>query len=64
MKKFIIAPDSYKGNMRSSEVCDIIEKGLKSILGDVEILKIPVADGGEGTADSVIAATNGVLKKF
>ncbi len=63
MKKIIIAPDSYKGNMRSPEVCDIIEKGLKNILGDVEIIKIPVADGGEGTVDSVISATNGVIKK-
>lgn len=63
MSKVVIASDSYKGNMRSPIVCGIIEKGLKSIIPDIEIIKIPMADGGEGTVDSVIAATNGVLKK-
>jgi len=62
-KKIVIAPDSYKGNMRSTEVCDIIEKGLKSIIPDIQIIKIPMADGGEGTVDSAISAANGILKK-
>ncbi|MEA2013396.1 MAG: glycerate kinase [Verrucomicrobiota bacterium] len=63
MRKIVIAPDSYKGNMRSPEICDIIEKGLKSIIPDINTIKIPMADGGEGTVDSVIVATNAVLKK-
>lgn len=63
MKKVVIAPDSYKGSMRSTEVCDIIEKGLRSVVPDIEIIKIPMADGGEGTVDSIISATKGILKK-
>ncbi len=62
MPKVVIASDSYKGNMRSPVVCSIIEEGLKSIVPDIETIKIPMADGGEGTVDSVIAATHGVLK--
>jgi len=62
-KKIVIAPDSFKGCMRSTEVCDIIDKGLKSVIPDIETIKIPMADGGEGTVDSAISATNGILKK-
>ncbi len=64
MSNIVIAPDSYKGNMRSPEVCEIIENGLKSILPKLDIIKIPMADGGEGTVDSAICARKGMMKKI
>ncbi len=60
--KIVIAPDSFKGNMRSPEVCDIIKKGFNNVLDNVEIITIPMADGGEGTTDAVVSATNGTYK--
>lgn len=59
MEKIIIAPDSFKGSMSAKEVCDAIEKGIKNVLKDVEIEKIPMADGGEGTVETLVDATNG-----
>ena len=57
--KIIIAPDSYKGNMSSPEVCSAIEEGLLRAEKDAEIVKIPLADGGEGTAKAVTEAARG-----
>ncbi len=54
MKKFVIAPDSFKGSMSSVEVCDIIKTKLKQFYPYSEVVEIPVADGGEGTSDCFI----------
>ncbi|NLM10410.1 MAG: glycerate kinase [Clostridiaceae bacterium] len=59
MKKIIIAPDSFKGTMSSIRICDIMEEEIRKFFPDAEINKIPVADGGEGTVDSLIEAGKG-----
>lgn len=53
MKKVVIAPDSFKGTLSSKQVCDIISAALNKNYPDAEITAIPVADGGEGTADAL-----------
>ncbi len=64
MKKIVIAPDSFKENLTSLEVATAIEKGIKKVLPKVACVKIPMADGGEGTVQSLIDATGGkVLRK-
>ncbi len=60
--KTIIAPDSFKGNMRSTEVCEIVERAMRDETPDMEIVSIPMADGGEGTVEAVVAATGGVIR--
>ena len=57
--KIVIAPDSYKGNMTSQEVATIIEKGIKRVLPNAKIIKVPMADGGEGTVQSMVDAIGG-----
>ncbi|VGO22815.1 glycerate kinase [Pontiella sulfatireligans] len=57
--KIVVAPDSYKGNMRSSKVCEIIKLAILQEQPDVEVLTFPMADGGEGTVDAVVEATGG-----
>lgn len=52
--KVVIASDSYKGSSSSLEVADSIERGFKNIYQNANIIKIPTADGGEGTVDSII----------
>lgn len=59
LKKIIIAPDSFKGTMSSIEVCNIIEQGIKNINPDIATIKIPIADGGEGTVDAFLTAVEG-----
>jgi glycerate kinase len=60
--KIVVAPDSYKGNMRSCEVCEIIRQAIVAECPGAEVLAFPMADGGEGTVDAVVAATGGEFR--
>ena len=62
--KIVIIPDSFKGSASSMEVCNCIEKGVLKVFKNAEIKKIPVADGGEGTVDSILYAAEGNIKKI
>ncbi len=55
--KIVIAPDSYKESLSASEVAQAIEKGFREIFPDAQYVSLPVADGGEGTVEAMIAAT-------
>ncbi|MBT2575776.1 glycerate kinase [Bacillus sp. ISL-51] len=57
--KIVIAPDSFKESMTSKEAADSIEKGFKTVFPDADYTKIPVADGGEGTVQALVDATEG-----
>ena len=59
--KIIIAPDSFKESLTALEVADAIEAGLTAVLPHAQCVKIPMADGGEGTVQSLIDATCGTL---
>ncbi|XNM66123.1 glycerate kinase [Escherichia coli] len=57
--KIVIAPDSYKESLSAIEVAQAIEKGFREIFPDALYVKVPLADGGEGTVEAMIAATQG-----
>ena len=60
--KILVAPDSYKGSLSSKQVCQAIEEGLlKACEGVFEVVKVPIADGGEGTVDAFLSALGGEL---
>jgi len=60
--KIIIAPDSFKDSLSAEGVADAIAAGLATVWPDAELIKCPMADGGEGTVESVLAACNGELR--
>jgi glycerate kinase len=57
--KIVIAPDSFKESLSALQVAEAIEAGLREVLVDADIVKLPVADGGEGTVQAMIDATGG-----
>ncbi|HFQ5345093.1 TPA: glycerate kinase [Vibrio vulnificus] len=59
--KIIIAPDSYKESLTAMDVAIAIEKGFKQVLPDAHYVKLPMADGGEGTVQSMVDATGGTI---
>lgn len=61
--KFVLAPDSFKESMTSKEACDAMERGIKKVIKDAECIKVPMADGGEGTVEALVWATNGSILK-
>lgn len=59
--RFLVAPDSFKGTYAAAAVADAIASGLEQ--GGVEADRCPVADGGEGTADVLLGALGGEIRK-
>ena len=59
--KIVIAPDSFKGSLTALQVAEAIEVGLRRVFPDAAIEKIPMADGGEGTVQSLVDATGGQI---
>ncbi len=59
--KIVIAPDSFKENLTSMQVATCIEKGIKKVLPKAKCFKVPMADGGEGTVQSLVDATGGKI---
>ncbi|OPJ57239.1 glycerate kinase family protein [Alkalithermobacter paradoxus] len=57
--KFVLAPDSFKESMTAKEAADAMERGIRKVIPDAICIKVPMADGGEGTVQSLVDATNG-----
>ena len=59
LNKVIIAPDSFKGAISSIKAADTIAGEVKAAFPDCTIVKMPIADGGEGSVDTILAALGG-----
>ncbi|MDF2725957.1 MAG: glycerate kinase [Paenibacillus sp.] len=57
--RVIVAPDSFKGSLSSVQAAEAIRAGIQKARPDAEVAIIPMADGGEGTVDAVLAAVGG-----
>lgn len=59
MKKIVLIPDSFKGTLSSTQICEIISDEITQQFPNCEIVSIPVADGGEGSVDCFLSALGG-----
>lgn len=57
--KIVVAADSFKGTMDSIEVCSIIGNAIKDFDNRIDVVTVPIADGGEGTVDAFLHAVGG-----
>ena len=57
--KIVIAPDSFKETLSAFEVASAIGSSFQNVFPEAEIIKIPIADGGEGTVEAMVRATDG-----
>ncbi|WP_233359211.1 glycerate kinase [Thermomonospora amylolytica] len=55
----VVAPDSFKGSLDAAAVCAAVEEGVRRARPDAEVLRVPMADGGEGTLDCFLGALGG-----
>ncbi|MFS0872594.1 glycerate kinase [Paenibacillus xylanilyticus] len=62
-KTFVLAPDSFKESMTAKEVCIAMEKGLRKIYPAASYIHVPMADGGEGTVQSLVDASGGAIHR-
>jgi glycerate kinase len=64
MKKdlvIVLAPDSFKESMTAKEACEAMERGIKKVNANINCIHVPMADGGEGTMQSLVDATGGEI---
>ena len=61
--KIVVAPDSFKGSLTAIQVSVAIEQGIREVFPEAEIIKIPMADGGDGTVECLVNATGGEILK-
>ena len=59
--RVVVAPDSFKGSLTAEEVAMCVEEGIHCACPTIEVVKVPMADGGEGTVRASVAATAGSL---
>ncbi|WP_298706177.1 glycerate kinase [uncultured Veillonella sp.] len=59
-KKVVLAIDSFKGSASSIDIAAAVQKGIETIVPNVDFTTIPIADGGEGTVDAIVIARQGV----
>lgn len=59
MMKIVIAPDSFKGSLTAKQVAEAIRTGVARIFPKADYELVPMADGGEGTVQSLVDATRG-----
>lgn len=57
--RIVVAPDSYKGSLSAVAVAAAMEQGILRVFPSAKIDKVPIADGGEGTVEALVTATNG-----
>jgi glycerate kinase len=59
--RILVAPDSYKGSLSALGVAEAMARGIHAVFPGAEVLKVPMADGGEGTVEALVGATGGRL---
>lgn len=63
-KKIVLAPDSFKGSLSSTEAAQAMARGVQRVLPDAEVVLLPLSDGGEGLVESLVAASGGELLEY
>jgi glycerate kinase len=58
-RRVLVAPDSFKGSLSAVQAADAMERGVLAAWPDARVVKVPIADGGEGTVDALVTATRG-----
>jgi glycerate kinase len=60
--RIVLAPDSFKDSLSAVSACGAMSRGVRRVMPDADIVSVPVADGGEGTADAMVRASGGVME--
>ncbi len=61
--RIVVAPDSFKGSLSATAVADAMARGVRAAFPGAEVVRIPIADGGEGTVEALVTATRGRIER-
>ena len=62
--RIVVAPDSFKGSVSALGVAEAMERGIHRVFPVADVKKIPIADGGEGTVEALVTATDGTVRQI
>jgi len=62
--KIVVAPNSFKGSMSATQAAKAIASGVREVWPDASVVEIPVADGGDGTAEALVTANQGTYHRL
>lgn len=62
--KIVLAPDSFKGSLTSTEAARAMARGVGKALPEAELVLLPLSDGGEGLVESLVVASGGELLEY
>src|SRR2546421_538660 len=57
--RIVIAPNAFKGSLSALDAAEAIAEGVRVVAVDADLVLVPIADGGDGTVDALVAATHG-----
>ncbi len=59
--RILLAPQALKGSLTAAETVQALAQGVRAAVPDAQVIKLPIADGGEGTVEAMVAATGGTI---
>jgi len=62
--KIVVAPDSFKGSLSSTEAAEAMARGVRRVLPEAEVIPLPLSDGGEGLVEALVAGSGGELLEY
>ena len=62
--RIVLAPNAFKGSLTAVEAAEAMAEGVRRVLPDADVVSIPIADGGDGTVEALVAATGGSLHRL
>jgi glycerate kinase len=62
--RIVIAPNAFKGSLSAVEAAEAIGEGVRVAARDAELVLVPIADGGDGTVDALVAVTQGERRRL
>src|SRR6266566_8727320 len=59
--RILLAPQALKGSLTAAETARAMAEGVRTAVPDVQVVELPIADGGEGTVEAMVASTGGTI---
>src|SRR5919204_4230816 len=62
--RIVVAPNAFKGSLTALEAAEAIAEGVRATAPDAQVTRLPIADGGDGTVEALVAATGGERRRL
>jgi len=61
--RIVVAPNAFKGSLSAAAAAEAMRAGIELVMPSAEVVLVPIADGGDGTVEALVAAASGSLRR-